>query len=258
MKTKKVLAIAAHPDDIELMMAGTLFLLKEQGCELHYLNIANGSCGSELKSKEEIVKIREEEAKNAASFLNAKHYKSITDDFGILYSENLVKKVAAVVRKCNPDILLVPSLDDYMEDHIMSARIAVTAAFVRNMPNYPTDPPLKPISNDIAIYHALPYGLRDETRRKVFPEYYVNIETVMDKKTEMLAMHKSQKEWLDKSQGIDSYLRMMQDMSRQIGKDSKQFQYAEGWHRHSHLGFASEDFDPLLRILNKFIQSQLS
>ena len=37
-----VLAIAAHPDDIEFMMAGTLLLLKQAGCETHYLNIANG------------------------------------------------------------------------------------------------------------------------------------------------------------------------------------------------------------------------
>jgi len=256
MKKINVLAIAAHPDDIELMMAGTLFLLKEKGCELHYLNIANGSCGSEQKSKEEIVKIRGEEAKNAALFLNANYNRSFTVDFGILYSEYLIRKVAAVVRKCNPDILLVPSLNDYMEDHIMSARIAVTAAFVRNMPNYQTDPPVSPISNDIAIYHALPYGLRDELRRKVVPETFVNIESVIEQKTEMLAMHKIQKEWLDKSQGIDSYLIMMQEMSRQIGKDSKQFQYAEGWHRHSHLGFASEDFDPMLSILNELIQSQ--
>ena len=40
------LAVAAHPDDIEFYMAGTLLLLKKAGCEIHYMTVANGSCGS--------------------------------------------------------------------------------------------------------------------------------------------------------------------------------------------------------------------
>ena len=42
----RVLAIAAHPDDIEFGMGGTLLLLGQAGCEIHYLNIADGSGGS--------------------------------------------------------------------------------------------------------------------------------------------------------------------------------------------------------------------
>ena len=58
-----VFAVAAHPDDIEFMMAGTLFLLREAGYELHYMNIANGSCGTVTRSRDEIVAIRTEEAR---------------------------------------------------------------------------------------------------------------------------------------------------------------------------------------------------
>ena len=43
----RAFAVAAHPDDIEFMMAGTLILLGRAGYELHYMTIANGSCGSE-------------------------------------------------------------------------------------------------------------------------------------------------------------------------------------------------------------------
>jgi LmbE family N-acetylglucosaminyl deacetylase len=42
----KVLAAAAHPDDIEFMMAGTLLRLKDAGCEIHLWNLANGCYGS--------------------------------------------------------------------------------------------------------------------------------------------------------------------------------------------------------------------
>jgi LmbE family N-acetylglucosaminyl deacetylase len=39
-----VLALSAHPDDIEFLMAGTLALLARSGCTVHYLTLANGSC----------------------------------------------------------------------------------------------------------------------------------------------------------------------------------------------------------------------
>ncbi len=249
--TKKysVLAVAAHPDDIEFVMAGTLLLLHEAGCEIHYFNIANGSCGSDALSKEAIVQIREAEARSACEFLGATFYPSLVDDFAIIYTEFMIKKVAAVVRQCQPEILLIPSLKDYMEDHVTAARIAVTAAFVRSMPNYDTDPPVEPIENDIAVYHALPYGLVDEVRQRVVPDLYVDITSVMEKKTEMLRFHRSQKEWLDKSQGIDSYIETVKAMGKEAGDMSGQYTYAEGWQRHAHLGLAQEEFNPLTEIL---------
>ena len=41
-----VLAAVAHPDDIEFTMAGTLLRLRDRGWQIHYMNIANGSCGT--------------------------------------------------------------------------------------------------------------------------------------------------------------------------------------------------------------------
>ena len=43
---RAAIAIAAHPDDIEFCMAGTLLLLKHAGLEIHYLNLSTGTCGS--------------------------------------------------------------------------------------------------------------------------------------------------------------------------------------------------------------------
>ncbi|MFH1942370.1 MAG: PIG-L family deacetylase [bacterium] len=249
MTKRTVLAVAAHPDDIEFMMAGTLILLKEKGCSIHYFTLTNGCCGSAELSKKEIVRIREEEARAAARFLGATFHPSLVDDFQIFYSDGLIRKVAAVVRECRPEILLVPSLVDYMEDHSIAARIAVTAAFVRGMPNYETDPSVPPISNGVVVYHALPHGLKDPIRRSVLPELFVDIASVIDRKVEMLRLHASQKEWLDRSQGMDSYVETMREMSRTVGEMSERFRFAEGWRRHSHLGFADEDADPLSGLL---------
>ncbi len=61
----------------------------------------------------------------------------------------------------------------------------------------------------------------------------------------MLEFHRSQKEWLDKSQGIDSYINVMAKMSGTMGKDSGRYGYAEGWIRHSHIGFSAQEITSL-------------
>lgn len=246
----KIFAIGSHPDDIEFMMGGTLILLKERGCTIHYMNIANGSCGTQSYNKEEIIKIRREEGKKAANFLSAFYHESLTDDLDVFYKQSLIRKVAAIIRKLKPDILLTLSLEDYMEDHINTSRIVVTSAFVKGMLNYETDPPVPPIQKDIALYHALPYGLKDMMRHTIYPEFYVDVGSVLKQKKCFLSFHKSQKEWLDKSQGYDSYLKNMEEMTQEVGKMSGKYKYAEGWRRHNHIGYSSKDINPLWDLLD--------
>lgn len=243
------LAIGAHPDDIEFMMGGTLLLLREKGYELHMMNIANGSCGTAALKREVIIARRLEEARNAAQALGAHLHDPIVDDLDILYTKPLLKQVCAVVREVRPTIMLVPSPQDYMEDHIYACRLAVSAGFCRGMRNFLTTPPHEPITDEITLYHALPYGLTDGLRRAIRPGQYVNITGVLARKRDALACHRSQKEWLDISQGLDSYLHAMEDMSRKVGEWSVVFEYAEGWRRHAHLGFCAEDADPLTEAL---------
>ena len=69
-----------------------------------------------------------------------------------------------------------------------------------------------------------------------------------------LAAHVSQKAWLDTSQGMDSYLHAMDEMSIAVGKLSRRFQHAEGWRRHLHLGFSSTEIDPLADVLQQNFQ----
>ncbi|MBN1459545.1 MAG: PIG-L family deacetylase [Armatimonadetes bacterium] len=233
------------------MMAGTLLLLGKAGYDLHYLNIANGSCGTATHTKEEIVAIRTGEARYAAGLLGAKYHPPFVDDIDIFYENDLLAKVGAVVREVQPRILLVPSPQDYMEDHVNAGRLAVTAAFCREMRNFPTDPPVAPVGGEVTVYHALPYGLRDGLRRLVVPEYYVDISEVLAAKREALAQHRSQKEWLDESQGLDAYLETMEHMSAEVGRLSGRWEYAEGWRRHSHLGFCQEDDDPVMEALGE-------
>lgn len=253
---KVAMAAAAHPDDIEFMMAGTLILLGRAGYELHYMNIANGSCGTATMTEQETIETRTAEARNAAAMIGATFHPPLVRDIEIFYESGIIRKLCAVVRDVNPQILLLPSPQDYMEDHMTASRVMVTAAFCRNMRNYESIPPTAPVESDVCVYHALPHGLQDQLRQPVIPSFYVDIGSVLAGKRDMLACHRSQKEWLDESQGFDNYLKMMEDMAAQVGRMSGEFDYAEGWRIHSHMGFGPEDFDPLADALRNHISPQ--
>ena len=154
--TKRAFAIGAHPDDVEFTMAGTLMLLKQAGYEIHLMHIANGSCGSLELPAEEIARVRTAEAVTAAALIDAIHHPPLVNDIDIMYEKPLLARVGAVMREVAPEILLTHSPQDYMEDHMIAARLAVTAAFCRGMPNYLTEPPTEPVTQPVTIYHAHP------------------------------------------------------------------------------------------------------
>lgn len=248
----RIFALGCHPDDIEFMMGGTLALLQRAGCELHYMNLANGNCGTMTLPAETIANIRREESIRAAALLCATYHESLVNDAEVFYAHETIRKVTAIIRQIQPDIMLIPSPEDYMEDHTNTTRIAVSAAFYRGIPNYSTIPQIAPIFKDITLYHALPYGLTDGLRRRILPDFYVDVTSVIKAKETLLACHASQKVWLDESQGVNAYLIAMREMTAEVGTMSRKFQYAEGWRRHSHLGYSAREIDPLRDALSTY------
>ena len=239
------LAIAAHPDDIEFLMAGTMLRLSAAGYQLHYMNLANGCCGTTQYDATTIAEMRAAEGRAAAESIGATFYPSICNDLEIFYQLDLLQQVASVVRQVQPTIVLTHALSDYMEDHMNAARLAVTAAFARGMPNFPVAPQQPPYSAPVTVYHAQPYTHRDPLGRPTLPEIYVDVTDLVEQKVQMLACHVSQKKWLDESQGHDSYLETLRQLDRQLGAHSGRFAAAEGWTRHLPVGFCGPEDDPL-------------
>ena len=256
MPAPAVLAVFAHPDDIEFVAAGTLLRLRAAGWQIHYLNLSGGDCGSMTTSADEMRAIRAQEGRAAAAMLGAEFHESLASDLCIFYEERLLRRLAAIVRQVQPRIVLTHSPEDYMEDHMNTARLAVTAAFARGMPNFTTDPPVAPIAGDVAVYHAMPHGLCDGLRRPVVPDLFVDTTAVQAVKRQALAAHASQKEWLDATQGMDSYLDAGDAAARAVGRMSGRFHYAEGWRRHLHLGLSATDDDPLAATLPSQVVSR--
>src|SRR5436305_1675899 len=176
---KSAIAIAAHPDDIEFLMAGTLMLLRQSGYQIHYWNLANGCCGTTRYDAETIARIRREEALEAATSIGAVFHESICNDLEIFYELPTLRKVASVIREVSPEIVLTHSPVDYMEDHTNACRLAVTAAFARGMPNFVTDPPRPAINDPVTVYHAQPYSHRDPLGNLVEPVLVVDTTDVL-------------------------------------------------------------------------------
>jgi len=249
-----VFAIAAHPDDIEIVMAGTLAHLQDAGYDVHYLNVADGCCGSTVYGRDELIVKRRDEAREACRIAGFTFHESIAHDLDVMYDRATLARVAAMVREVQPRIVLTHSPVDYMEDHTNTCRLATTAAFARCMPNFPCDPPTTAYFDDVAVYHAQPHGNCDPLYGPVVPKLFVDVGSKMDLKTRMLAAHQSQKLWLDQSQGMDSYLTTMHEIMRGVGKLSNgKFEQAEGWRRHLHLGFSAGEFDPLSEALGPLV-----
>lgn len=253
--TKTAIAIAAHPDDIEFMMAGTLVLLKNQGYEIHYMNLSTGNCGSIATDSATTTQVRMEEAKNSAKILEADFHPSICNDFEIFYGLELLRKLTAVIRKVKPTVILTHSPSDYMEDHMSTSRLAVTAAFIRGVPNFKTEYPAVPNDN-CAVYHALPHGLLDPLRQRVVPEIFIDTTSVQAIKREALMAHKSQQDWLEDSQKMNSYILAMENFSLTIGTMSGRFEHAEGWRRHLHFGFSEAAYDPLRELHEFYLKNE--
>lgn len=245
------LAIAAHPDDIEFVMAGTLLLLHDAGWETHYLNLSTGNLGSQKTTPAETARVRGREAQAAARLLGATWHPPICNDLQIFYDDRTLRRVSATIREVAPTVLFTHSPRDYMEDHMNTARLAVTAAFARGIPGYRSTPSRSAIDTPVTVYHASPHGLRDGLRQRVMPGAFVDTTSVQDRKRAALECHVSQKAFLDATQGMNSFTRTMDGFSREVGKLSGRFTHAEGWRRHSHLGFCDERADPLREALGR-------
>ncbi len=244
----KILACGAHPDDIEFMCAGTLFLLKQKGHKIALLNINNGSCGSATLSPEEIRKIRREESLKAASLLGADYFSLEIPDLESVFDNQTRRATAEIFRVIQPDIVLTHYPQDYMSDHEMASLLARDASFTSALRNYPTyaKEPAPILPHIPYLYYWSPLEGLNYFGECVNMNIVIDISTVIEDKVQMLSCHASQREWLRKQHGMDEYIEFMKRESARMGK-SKGFAYGEGFSQH--LGHAYPKDNILLKLL---------
>jgi len=229
----RVLAIHAHPDDIEFQCAGTLLLLGQRGCAITMATMTPGDCGSAELGPDEISEVRRNEARRAAELLGADYLCLEFRDLSICVDNDSRRQVTEVIRKTRPDIVITAPPVDYMSDHEMTSRLVRDATFNASCPNYVTqqwDP--APATDKIpALYYVDPIEGVDWFGRAVEYDFIVDISTTFEQKLEMLACHDSQRAWLRKQHGLDEYLEGCRRWSRTRG-EAIGVNYGEAFRQH--------------------------
>ena len=226
----RILAIHAHPDDLEIFAGGTLALLAGRGHTLSMVTLTPGDCGATEYSAEEISEIRRREAAVAAVLIGATYRCAEFRDLAIFSDDPSRRRVVEVLRRTRPSLVITAPPSDYLCDHERACELVRDACFAAPAPNYRTlaedsAPPLETIPH---LYFADPEGGLDREGALVVPDFIVNVTSVFETKWRMLACHESQRNWLMKQHGIDDYLVMMEEHTRARGRLAG-VEYGEGF-----------------------------
>jgi len=215
---KIALAFMAHPDDAEFLCAGTLIRLAELGWEIHVATMTAGDCGTTTETPWEIRARRMEEARQAAAVIGGR-YRCLGENDGlVVYDQTTLRKAFNLFREIGPSLVFTHAPKDYMMDHEMTSLVARAASFIYAAPNISAYP-LREGSGVPYLYHCDPLEATDPFGNVVQPTTWVDVTQQLDRKTQMLACHASQRAWLLAHHGIDEYLESMKRHGAMRGRE---------------------------------------
>jgi LmbE family N-acetylglucosaminyl deacetylase len=159
-----ILAIGAHPDDIEFGCGGTLIKYVQSGHSVFLAVLTDGSFGGDAG-------IRRQEQNEAAKFLGAKElFWGNFHDTELADSRELIHKIDEIINKVKPDTVFLNYPRDIHQDHRALAHAGVSATrYIKEV-----------------LFFEVP------TTQHFEPDVFVNIQDVLDKKLQLLKMHASQ------------------------------------------------------------------
>ena len=218
----RVLAVGAHPDDVEILCAGTLAKYAAAGHYVAIACVANGNVGHMEIKPPELAKIRGKEAKASAAVIGAEFFWLDVPDLMVGHDPDLHLKMVDVLRAAKPNVIITHSPDDYMLDHRATGRLIFDSSFSASVPNWKTNLPFYPVVPSVFYMDTLA-GIN------FLPSEYVDITDVMETKAKMLSCHESQVSWLRDHDNID-IMDFMETMAKFRGLQCG-VKYAEAYRR---------------------------
>ena len=192
----RVLAIGAHPDDVEIYCAGTLIKCIKRGDEVTACHMSNGDMGHLTIMPDELGEIRRAEAQSSGALAGIKVVWGGLHDLDIYdekYARDLLVKI---IRDARPDFIITHGIDDYMPDHTAVSKLVFDASFSASCPHYLPElgeaTPVCPI-----------YFMNNAAGINFNPDHYVDVTEEMDLKHEMFSCHQSQITWLKDHDNVD-------------------------------------------------------
>ncbi len=216
-----VLAIGAHPDDIEIACAGTLAKCVKRGDRVVVCHASTGNLGHVIIPPDELTIMRAEEARRAGAMAGIEVIGGLFNDLDIYDNNKEARdRIVDVIKYAQPDFIITHNPDDYMPDHTAVSRLVFDASFTATLPNYKSK--YEKEAKLVPIYYM------DTLAGVNFnPTEFVDITDEIDLKLRMLNCHESQIVWMRDHDGID-FPDMVRTCSRYRGYQCGAA-YAEGF-----------------------------
>ena len=195
---RRYLFFGGHPDDGDEMMGGTAIKLINAGHIVKFVSVCNGDCGHYSMTPEGLAKRRLAEVENARVIAGLCEYQIMDNhDCRIFPDQKNRDDIVRIIRHFQPDVIISHRIYDYHADHRATAQLVRDAGYLLKVPLYCPDVPI-PEKNPVFAYS---YDRFDESR-KFRIDAAVEIDSVLEKKKEMLNCHESQYfEWLPWDRG---------------------------------------------------------
>lgn len=217
-----VLALGAHPDDLELLCGGTLAKCAARGDKVYMCSLTNGNMGHPLYKPDDMARVRKQELENSASIIGAQVIWLDVDDEMSEISVPARLMVTDVLRMTEPDFILTHYDLDYHVDHRNASQLVFEAAPLACVHNIITKHPV--LEKQPLIYYMDTLGAINFQ-----PTEYVDITDTVEIKKSMFHCHKSQDEWMLKATGFD--MTEVIDAVGRVRGYAAGCKYAEGFRR---------------------------
>jgi LmbE family N-acetylglucosaminyl deacetylase len=216
-----ILAIGAHPDDIEMQCAGTLALYARAGHKVFMAIATNGNVGSPTHTREEIGAIRRKEQEASCALIGASLIWMDFDDEWLFNDRATRIRFIDAIREVDPAVMFIHGPTDYHPDHRIAGQVAEDARIPASVRLVETSRPHIARAPHV-FYMDNPTGLGFE------PEAYVDITPVMELKRQMLHQHHSQDAWI-RAIYDDASITDMMDRNAAIRGAAAGVGFAEGF-----------------------------
>ena len=178
-----ILAIGAHPDDVELGCGGTLAKLIFEGKKVAVVDLTQGELGTRGTNI-----TRAQEAASASEILgiSARENLKMKDGF-ILNSEEYQMQIVKMIRKYQPEIVLANAVDDRHPDHAKAAKLVSDACFLSGLVKIETelDGENQKQWRPKQVFHYIQW-------KHITPDFVIDISNFMQKKIEACLAYKTQ------------------------------------------------------------------
>ncbi len=182
-----ILAIGAHPDDIEILCAGTLARYAQQGHSVFLAPFTSGNMGDLKVLPAELARIRKGEAEASAAILGARLlWPGVADEL-VFPNEEQRRLMIDLIRESDPDVILTHSPNDYHPDHRYVSQLVFDSYFQKGLPHLPGQNQAACRFGQTQVFYMDNLG-----GIGFLPADYVDITAAMDVKRRMLMCHHSQ------------------------------------------------------------------